>query len=900
MKMTEQSPTASRGCIEDPILTLRFEVPRLPKQYVERRRLLNRLDEGGHRPLTLVSAPAGSGKTTLLAAWAAQRKAQDVVAWLTFEIGDDQPERFWSLVIESMSRRGLALPDDLSGSRYPHRRMLMELSVALAHSNRPLTLVLDGFEVTDARLARDVEFLLGHSGRRLRIVLLTRADPVMRLDRFRLQDTITELRMADLAFSDEETARLLEQSKVNLSSRSVSSLVDRTRGWAAGLRFAAMLLEHSEDPDETVAQLNGDSGNIAEYLMAEILQTQGAETRELLLRTSVVDVLQPGLVEELGGRGAGRAMASLARANVLIEELRDHPGWFRYHPFLRDLLRAELAYASPHLYRRLQLRAATWFASQGHLHEAVVMCAASGAWTDAARYTVEGLAIGQLVMGDGANDLVRVFRDMPRAIAGPSPYVVRAALALADSDPVLCAEELSRARDLVDDVNPRVARAVGLAIDVVDSVRACLADEVTSATSADDTARRLAAEAHHDSEAHKELAALLQTSKGVAQFRAGDIASAGETLSAAAQAAEGAGREPLLVSALAHSGLVACVQGRLREGEDRACRSIALAEAIGMSPSERFPEAEIALAWVSVERYDLRAAAEHLNASMTAIGADPIASGLSSLVRARLLRLGGGTQEAITLIDEARATLPGHVVWLADLLRIEAAEALIARGDAERAMRVVDGLQRPEAAAVSLLRGRAHLIRDDWEAVAASVADLVGPESTGAALPVVVGGCLLQVALELHHGRGSRARVALDRALHLAAPECLRSPFRGTPAPIRTMLEADPRLLAHNAWLGRAVTPRGTGDPGVPLQRVTGTSTLGSGAVLEPLTAKEKEVLGHLSELLTTQEIAATMFISVNTVRTHVASILRKLAVSRRNEAVRRARALSLIGSGRP
>lgn len=224
----------------EPHLLSRFDVPRPSDHHVTRQRLLTLLDRGGDRPLTLVSAPAGSGKTALVAAWLAQRQSQEKVGWLTFEPGDDGPDTFWSLVVECLNHRGLTLP---------HHAVLTELCQALDGLDSPLTLVLDGCEVTDPRLARDLELVLAHSGRGLRLVMLTRVDPVLPLHRYRLEGMVTELRLADLAFTEDESAQLVEHAGVRLDARSLTTLVRRTRGWAAGLQFAASLLARSDDPD---------------------------------------------------------------------------------------------------------------------------------------------------------------------------------------------------------------------------------------------------------------------------------------------------------------------------------------------------------------------------------------------------------------------------------------------------------------------------------------------------------------------------------------------------------------------------------------------------------------------------------------------------------------------------
>ena len=168
-------------------------------------------------------------------------------------------------------------------------------------------------------------------------------------------------------------------------------------------------------------------------------------------------------------------------------------------------------------------------------------------------------------------------------------------------------------------------------------------------------------------------------------------------------------------------------------------------------------------------------------------------------------------------------------------------------------------------------------------------------QGNAAPLTALVGGRLLEAVYELHRGHNGRARIALDRALRLAAPEELRRPFREAPTVVRQLLESDAELTDRNAWLGAVAGPhRELNAPRKPPPE-RGAGAADHEQFIEPLTAKETEVLGHLSELLSTEEIATAMFVSVNTVRTHIRSILRKLAVSRRNEAVRRARDLSLI-----
>jgi LuxR family transcriptional regulator, maltose regulon positive regulatory protein len=892
---------------DDPLLAIRFAIPDPPRVYVHRPRLKDLLDRGADLPLTLVSAPAGSGKTAIVAAWAAKRAAAgSTVAWVTFEEREAPAGAFWSYVQEALHRQGVAVPGVRFDAAAEYSRLLTEIAGALAARTQPVTLVLDSYELATAEESRDLDFLLRHSGQKLHVVMMTRADPVLPLHRYRLADMMAEVRMADLAFTENETAQLVAQSGIDLSDDSIDALTRRTRGWAAGLRFASMYLQRSEDPDAAVAQLAGDTGNIAEYLMAEVLQTQSPEVRSLLLRTSVVDVLQPGLVEELAGRSASRLLASLAGGNVLVEPVANHPGWYRYHPFLRDLLRAELEHQSPARRVKQHLKAANWFARNGLLGPAVGLAAAVDAWRDASAYIVDALAIGEVLLANDPTGLDHELSKMPPDVADPAASVVRAALALVDQDTDRCAAELSRVAGMVF---PESAhdRAVGLAADVVQTVRLSLLDDPGTAAHADVVQQELAMQERDKVVAHPELTALVQASKGRALLRDGDLIGAREAFAAAADT-QAPGCETLIVPCLGYLALIDSHQGMLNQAEDRAALAGALSERSGLPPGSCPAEAQIALARVSSERFDLRASRKHLRAAMQsyAVPSDPVPQAFSAVVQARLLRIHGELDVAGDLIDSVAAQPEVSESWLFETLRTEAAMLMVARDEPDAAVRAIEELGDPDEPNRALVLGHAYLAQEDWDSVehAVSVILAQGNESS---LQAAVGARVLEVACELHRGQPGLARIALGRALRMAAPEGLRAPFRQAPAVVRRLLETDTELAERNTWLGPVVSSRRkvlTRPATRPSAGVIESDAVHEGGVrndgrfdtyIEPLTAKETEVLGLLSELLSTEEIAAVMFVSVNTVRTHIRNILRKLAVSRRNEAVRRARALSLI-----
>jgi len=889
----EQSAGVDGAGSVDPLSAVRFGIPRRPRRYVDRPRLNKRLDRGAELPLTLVSAPAGSGKTALVAAWAAARRAATGrgIAWLTLEEQDVPAAMFLAEVVEALRRQGVVLPGARDDTADAHSQLLTELATALALRTHPVTLVLDGYEIAGAEQTSDLDFLLQHSDQRLHVVILTRVDPALPLLRYRQAEIITEIRMADLAFTEAETARLIHLSRISVRSDSVTALTRRTRGWAVGLRFASMYLERSDDPDEAVAHLAGDSGNIAQYLSVEMLRTQSAEVQSLLLRTSVVDVLQPGLIEELGGPSAGQTLVALSAGNVLVEPLPDHPGWYRYHPFLRDLLRAELAYESPRQRQQLLKKAADWFARQGLLEAAVGLASEAGAWSDASAYVVDGLAIGAVLLGDDSCGVYVTLRKMPPDVGDPAARVVRAALALTDRDTAWCTHELEQAcTSLVPESDHD--QAVELAADIVRTACSSLTGDPRTALLADLAERKLGTQDRRKLTAHPELALLVRAVKARALLQDGDITGARAALVAAVGAVV-PGYENLTSACLGYLALLDSAEGALRDAREWAARSVALTEYAG-GPAEWPPVAtEIALAGVSIERHELRAGDDHVRAAMRSFdGCDePVLQAQAAVVQARLLEARGALDEAMALVEAAADRTGADIGWPARPLQVEAAKLKVAQGWPDEAARMIERLDDRTDAVGILVLGQAHLQRENWTGVAASVSRILA-QGNEMPLQATVGVRLLEAAYDLHCGESGRARTAVADAVRLAQPEELRRPFWEAAPAVRQLLESDPELVGQNPWLRPVLGPR---TRTVRIRTAPAPGRADAEPIIEPLTPKEMEVLGHLSELLTTEEIALEMYVSVNTVRTHIRNILRKLAVSRRNEAVRRARALSLI-----
>lgn len=892
------------------VTALRYGVPQVPALHVHRPRLVALLDRTPTAPLVLVSGPAGSGKTSLVTEWVHAGTATDEpVGWVTFE---DDDTRLWQPLLDCLGRLGLngsrAMarpgPDLLLG-----RTRLRALAAAITGSERRWTLVLDGYELRSPELAAEVAYLLDHTLGRLRLVFAARVDPVLPLYRYRLDDTIVEARASDLAFTDGEAAELLRRCGAALRPDAVHDLTARLNGWAAGLRFAARALARHEHPDRSVAAVVAQDSDINEFLLGEVLRAQEPEARQLLLTTCVPDVLWPELAEVLAGPRAGHGLADLARANMFLEPVPDQPGCHRYFPFFRDLLRAQLAFEDPEAAAVLHRRAAAWLREHQMRVRSVAQLATGGLWADAARQIVDDLLVVRLVLGADER-LVDIARRVPADVPDAHACVVRAALAVAAYDPETCAEELARARRAPA---PAASTATGdealaLSLTLIDVARACTSDDAATADALVEEARLLLDSTRNPAAgpAGPELEALVELAAAIIALRRGALARARAALS---RTDEPAGLPARFCSAvLGYRALVDALDGQLTSAQRGATRALTLADDTHVPPESRNAASMVALSLVALERDDAAAARQHLAAarSCRSLMVDPVCRTVTSGILAHLEAASGPDEPVTARLESISDRALGHDPWLAGWLRRQAAELSVAHGRADRALRTLDAIDDEHGAGGAVVAAAAYAEQGQEAALEESL-DLA--RTTARPLPVEVSRLLVEGVREARRESPRSAAPLLERALRLAAREQVRRPFREAAPAVRVLMADHPQLLSRHRWLagpspapGLTISPepvpsaaRRTPVAPRPAAPRREDPTDLSDLVVEPLTAKEQEVLGHLEELLTTEEMAEKMFVSVNTIRTHVRSILRKLGVNRRNSAVRRARELGLL-----
>jgi LuxR family maltose regulon positive regulatory protein len=349
---------------------------------VARDDLVARLDRSAARKVTVLSAPAGSGKTSLLRAWAARPGRAHRVAFVPVRQGEQDTQVFWLALLSAVRQACGAVGDEPSAAtpgfngRAMADRVLSELA---GYCGRVVVVIDDVHELNSPGALAQLTRLLTGLPPQVHAIVSTRHDVRLGLHQLRLAGELAEIRAADLRFSECETRELLDASGIALSAAGAALLHQRTEGWAAGLRLAAISLAGHPDPERFVAEFSGSDRTVAEYLLAEMLDRQPPEVQDLLLRTSLLDRVNGELADLLTGRpGSEQILLSLEDANAFVESLDSERTWFRYHHLFADFLRLELRRTLPAEVPVLHRRAAEWFLEQGQVAEAVRHTQAAG------------------------------------------------------------------------------------------------------------------------------------------------------------------------------------------------------------------------------------------------------------------------------------------------------------------------------------------------------------------------------------------------------------------------------------------------------------------------------------------------------------------------------------------
>ena len=903
-----------------PILATKLYIPLPRSKIVLRSHLIERLNEGLHRKLTLISAPVGFGKTTLLSEWVASCRRP--VAWLSLDDEDKDPTRFLiylvtalQTVVPNIGEQVLAAL--LSPQQPPIESMLIALLNELSTFPNEFILILDDYHAVDSQpVDNALTFLLEHLPPQLHLVIASREDPQLLLARYRARDQSTELRIADLRFSPAEAAEFLNQVMgLNLSEADIVALETRTEGWIAGLQLAAISMKGHADTSSFIQSFTGSHRFIMDYLVEEVLRQQPENVQDFLLYTSILGRLCGPLCEAvlldpsaIGQETTGQeTLEYLERANMFIVPLDNERRWYRYHHLFAELLQNRLNRTYPDQIAELHRRASDWHAQNDLPNEAVTHALAIQDWPRAAEIIEQYSDIWP--MRGEIRTVLGWLESFPAEI-----WLKRVKLGVNYAWALFMANQFERADQLLDQLMPLAQNSPPIMGELF-AIRVMIAANRYDLPAAIELAQQ-ALSLVPPEEASPRSRILL--SLGFAYHEmGGDIAAAksafreafelGKTLSPGNQV----GNAPLPLTALAYLSEIEGLQGNLREASRLYNQALELAEQWGKQPSFALSLIQGGRAGLLYEWNDLEGAAGALQESIHIgeLWKSPYflvnSFGLSALV----LLARGQMDDAYTMIRRAEQITRDSYSSPSDLGSLARYQIILWIADDDyRAIMQWEQHHDPDWQSkigrvhhnLSIVLVRACLARYyrlHENSALSRARGLIEPAlehaQTSGLMLHVVRLLILDALARYAQGETSSAISTLERALVLAEPENYVRSFLdlGTPMEEFLMWSLESRSLSAphlREYVSKLVSHFGNEYP-------ADSSRPAGEALIEPLTARELEVLRLIAQGLSNREIGERLFLALSTIKGHNRIIFDKLHVQSRTEAVARARELGLL-----
>lgn len=820
------------------------------------------------------------------------------MAWLSVDETDNELGAFWSDVLGALGivdalPGASALREVAPAAGFGARETLL-VRAGLAELTDVVTLVLDDFHlIQDRRVLDSVGQLLEQQPPQLRLVLTTRADPALRLNRLRVAGDLTDIRADDLAFTADEAAELLHRNGLVSAQTHLSVLLDRTRGWAAGLRLAIMCLDPA-DVDRGIAGFSGRDHLVAEYLIQEVIDRLPVDDRQFLLAASIADRISGALANQLTGRDDGQlVLERLLTQNALIVRLAGSADWFCLHPMLRDLLVHRLELEQPGTVNELHLGASRWFAAHGEPIPAIRHATAGQHWAEAGRLLTD-IAWPHALTANAPALVAALDPAADRAATNPTTSTLLAAavrdLHRRDFDSMIRATD--DAAELLADVPDDDRPAADALITLLRVAHSRIRNPALTAPFAarhvrllDQSPRRLLPTAAQ----HRVIA---MNNLAVGQLWIGEFDRAEATLLAVQSRCHALGLGLTELSAHAHLALLDVIRGRLPDAHRRATTGEGIAQRRGWVGEPQALGLPVALAMIYLEQGRLDMAATIIDAGLdiSSSGSDAacrVALGIAAVGLAVARQDPAAARAASARSDVIQAQAGDLPPMLARWCVVARADAHLAAGEPDLAITLIgDGgtacaftaaLDRVVLAKANLMLGRPD-----------TVLQLLDPMPTPASPfrgPAIEARILVAIAADRTH-RDTAAMAAISQAIDLAQDVGITRPFMAAGPRIAGLLARHRHLIARHPDFTRTVAPSVDGGA---------TPEVTSQSLRESLTERELTVLSYLPTMLKSAEIATDLFVTTNTVKSHQQSIYRKLGVSTRRNAVDRARALRLL-----
>ena len=849
--------------------------------------------------MTIISAPAGSGKTSLLRAWADRPGRPRRLAVIQVQRNQQDAQQFWLALLNAVRHvsgpasraEALAATPSFDG-RAMVDRVLAELA---DHHGRVILVIDDLHELSSPEALAQLTRLLTNLPPHVHAMLATRRDLRLRLHQLRLAGELAEIRAADLRFTERETRELLDASGIALSHAGAALLHQRTEGWAAGLRLAAISLAGHPDPERFVAGFSGSNRTVAEYLLAEMLERQPDDVQLLLLRTSLLDRVNGELADLLTGRpGSERILLELEDANAFVVSLDPERTWFRYHHLFGDLLRLELRRALPEEVPGLHRRAAEWLIQHGQVVDGIRHTQAAGDWADAARLLADHSF--SLTLDGQTQTIQALLRAFPPGVDHPELALVHATVDLLQGRLDEAAAHLAVAERYAETAPPDRQRRLHVAIA---SLKLSLAGRRGHFAGVIEQAKFLASpvtgQSDEDIALGSDLRAVALMNLGIVEAWSLGLPDAERHLQEGAVLARRIGRPYLEVACLAQLGFASKIRPFVTTRR-RCQEAIALADRHGWGAEPVAAPALVTLAANLVWTGEFDEGERWLQRTERALQTDT-GPGIRLLVRVAsgMLQAGRGRRhealEEFTAAEQLRSQLEGSHALASQVTGwMLATQARIGLpGEASASLTALDD-ERALSGEIGNARAVICLAEGNPAAALAAVQDVLDGTAPVIGYVTVVETHLLAGLAHRELGDQRAANQAAERALSLAEPDRLVLPFVMTGS--GELLEALPRHeTAHAALLADI------------LDVVHGASLAARGQSPTPpteeLSPSELRVLRYLPTNLSRPEIASELSVSVNTVNTHVRNMYAKLQARGRSSAVQRARELRLLSSGR-
>ena len=909
------------------ILATKLYIPPPRVNVIVRPRLIERLNEGLQRKLTLVSAPAGFGKTTLLSEWIVALTSNPSptgrgggvrAAWFSLDEGDNDPARFWSHFIAALQTlsadTGAGALGALQASQPqlpPIESILTSLLNEIISIPDNFILVLDDYHDVDSRqIDNALTFLIERLPPRMHLVIATREDPDLPLARLRARNQLTELRVKDLRFTESEAAGFLNQAMgLRLSPEDVSALETRTEGWIAGLQLAALSMQGLQDTAGFIRSFTGSHHFVLDYLIEEVLHKQPESIQTFLLQTSILERMCGQLCDAilLNSSIVGQEILEhLERTNLFIIPLDNERCWYRYHHLFAELLRNRLVRAFPDQIADLQRRASDWHAGNKFFQEAITHAITARDWTRAADIMER---LDELRLSGETNTQLGWFEAFPPQVLHDRPR-----LGLAFAWTLFMSNQSDRAEQQLDQLAPLVQDAPSLLGEMY-VIRMMLAARRFDVPAFFDLARE--ALARVPPEEISPRSRILVTLGVAYEEMSGDIAAAKNAFREAYELSETSpsvsvvANAPLPLIALAYLADYECLEGNLRNASRMYKPAIELAGKWGGQSS-------LALCFVQQGKASLLYEWNDLDGALSALQEcfrigelwkSPRllvpAYGLSALV----MQARGQVEEANALIHRAEQAGrdPYSSPYDLGMLALYQITLWTAENDFQASSqweedhdsgwRSQTGRVR-DALTIALARARIaryHRLRDD--SALGQARALIEPtlkQAQASGLLLYGTRFLLLDALASYALRDTASAITtLKRALSQAEPENYVRSFLDIGKPMEEFLlwslESQSLSEPHlRTYVSKLLSHFGA-DISVEIQPPTGD------ALIEPLSQRELDVLRLIAKGLSNREISERLFLALSTVKGHTRIIFDKLQVQRRTEAVARARELGLL-----